>query len=659
MKHVGQKAAPYILVALALAAMAWAVSFGTLEPADFTFSNGAAIKTVDPAKATGQPEGRVLNALYEGLYRLLPSDDDPTRLVPAPAAAESHTLSKDGKTYTFKMRAAAKWSDGSPVTAHDFVFSWRRTLHPETASEYAVLLCDYVSGAEKYNSSKVETGDKVEVELNDRTDKLQLFPRGTILAGVLKKVVKPEKPKLPEGESKDAKDKKKKDLAAWRDLWTYVVEVKPTDDQGRVDWNAKGEVRRFCKKPKEGETSEKGVETCLHTLLHFDESVAIDAPDERTLVVRLKNPTPYFLDLVAFYPLYPVNPACVIKHGTPDWTQPKNIVTNGPYNLKFRRIRDRVRMVKSKTYWGAKDVQVETIDALAIKSDITNLNMYLNGQLDWTPNVPSSMIPELRKRDDFNSGPMLTIYMYRLNVNHEALSDARVRRALNMAIDKKTICEKIAKAGQTPARNFVPPIVGYTPSLGGEFNPVEARRLLAEAGFPKGEGFPTLNLLYNTLQNHRDIAQVVASNWKNHLGIDVKLRNLEWAVYLDEVTNRDFEIARGGWIGDYIDPNTFLDMWITDGPNNRTNWSNSHYDKMIISARAEVDPVKRMKIFHEAERILMQEMPVIPIYFQVSKNLVRSYVKNFQHNQQDIHPLHLLRIDPEEKRRVRQAEGFR
>ena len=653
MKHVGQKAAPYILVALALAAMAWAVSFGTLEPADFTFSNGVEIQTVDPSLATGQPEGRILNALYEGLYRMLPSDDDRTRLVPMPAAAESHILSKDGKTYTFKIRPTAKWSDGSPVTAQDFVFSWRRTLHPGTGSKYAYPIGDYVVGAGKYNLSKVDPGDKVEVELDDRPKKEQLFPRGTILSGILKEILKPKEPKYPTGKTKEDKEEKKTLEGDWKKKWTYVVEVKPSTDKGGVDWNAKGETRRFSKEP------EGDVEMCLHTLLHFDESVAIDAPDDRTFVVKLNYRTPYFLELTAFYPLYPMNPKCVLEHGTPNWTRPENIVTNGPYKLKFRRIRDRVRMVKNQWYWGADEVQLETIDAMAVKSPSTSLNMYMNGQLDWATNVPSSMVPELTKRDDFSNAPMLTIYLYRLNVNHESLSDPRVRRALNMAIDKRKICEKVTKAGQIPARNFVPPMTDYLPALGGEFDPEEAKRLLASAGYPGGKDFPALDLLYNTLDDHRDIAQVVANDWKTHLGIDVNLRNLEWGVYLNEVSNIEYEVARGGWIGDYLDPNTFLDMWITGGTNNETNWSNKKYDQLIIDARSESDPAKRMKIFHRAERILMDEMPVIPVYFQVSKNLIRPYAKNFHPNLQDIHPLHILRIDPEEKRRVLRAEGIR
>ena len=656
MHFTGRKLFPYFALLLCVAALGWAVSFGTLPPADFTFNNGTEIKTVDPAMATGQPEGRILNALFEGLYRMLPEEQDPTSLKPRPAVAESYTLSADEKTYTFKIRSSAHWSDGTPVTAHDFVFSWRRMLHPGLGSDYAGLLADNVVGAGKYHSSKVELGDKVEVELDDRPDANQLFPRGTILSGVLKELIEPEKPdfEIPAGSSQEVIDEKKDIEAKWRRRWTFVVEVKPTSADGAVDWAATGKVRRFSKDPAEG------VEKCEQTLFHFDEEVAIKAPDDHTLVMTLKNRTPYFLDLVAFYPLYPVNRKCVETHGSPNWTRAENIVSNGPYTLKFRRIRDRVRMVKNPEYWDADNVQLEIIDAMAVKSSTTNLNMYLNGQIDWATTVPSAMIPELQGRDDFNSSPMLTIYMYRLNVNHEALRDVRVRRALNMAIDKKQICEKIAKAGQIPARNFVPPgLIGYEPAYCGEHNVKEAQRLLADAGYPGGKGFPTLDILYNTSDDHRDIAQVIGRQWKENLGIDVDLRNLEWGVFLNELSNRAYQVARSGWIGDYLDPNTFLDMWVTDGPNNQTNWSNKKYDQLIADAKTEQDPTKRMKIMHDAERILMDEIPVIPIYFQVSKNMVRSYVKGFHPNLQDVHPLHLLRIDPEEKRRVLSAEGIK
>jgi oligopeptide transport system substrate-binding protein len=649
MHPLARKLFPYVALAACGAAVAWAVSFSRLPPADFTFVNGDEIKTIDPAKATGAPEGRIINALFEGLLAHMPIDVPPgpdgiVPTKPVPAAAESYTVSPDGKTYTFKIRPTARWSDDTPVTAHDFVWSWRRMLHPETASEYAYQLY-YVTGAEKYNNGEVEIGDTVEVELDDRKDRYQVFPRGTVLRGVLAEIVKPQ--------GKDA-DKKSK--------WIYVVDVrKETADK---ESGASSVVRReFCQElTAKGKTGDKGksvdkgksgdqrrVEKCLHVLADFDAHVGIRATDDHTLIVTLKNRTPYFDELAAFYPLYPVNRKCVETYGSPNWSKAENIVSNGPFSLEFRRIRDRLRLVKNPKYWNADNVQLNVIDALAVKSETTSFSMYANGQVDWATTVPTPIIPDLQKRSDFFTAPMLTTYFYRLRVTHPALKDARVRRALNMALDKQVICERILKAGQQPARSFVPPgLTGYVSPQCGKFNVAEARRLLDEAGYPGGRNLPKLEILFNTNEAHQSIAEVIQQQWNNNLGIDVELRNLEWATFLDTLQQKQYQVARSGWIGDYPDPNTFLDMFVTDGANNQTGWSNETYDKLIKDAAAESDPHKRMEILHEAETILMEELPIIPIYFYVSINMVHPRVKGFSANIQDLHPLHILSVDGDE-----------
>jgi oligopeptide transport system substrate-binding protein len=615
-----RKIFPYLVLVVGVMAMVWAASFGTLPRADFAFNNGDEIHTVDPAKATGSPEGRVINGLFEGLLRQHPLDVEPDEdgIVPlAPAThgvAESYTVSDDGRVYTFRIRPTARWSNNEPLTAHDFVWSWRRMLHPETGSQYAYQLY-YVTGAEAYNLAQVEVGARVEVELADRRDPQQLFPRGTILQGILTK-------------TDDADE-------------NFSVEVK-SGKNGEVDWDSPGTVRHFSKLSAErvGEG-----ERCHHLLPDFDSQVGIQVNADDTLVVTLNNRTPYFTDLVAFYPLYPVNRACVEKHGTPTWTKPQNIVSNGPFLLQFRRIRDRVRMVKNPLYWNAGIVELEIIDAMAISSNTTSLNMFINGQLDWATTVPNSIIPDLRDRNDFKTAPMLTTYFYRLNIERVPLDNVLVRRALNMAIDKKVIVEKVTKAGQLPARSYVPPgLPGFKSALCGEFNPQKARQLLAEAGFENGRGLPRIEILYNTSESHRDIAQVIQQDWKKNLGIDVILRNLEWGTFLDTLNETDYAVARSGWIGDYADPNTFLDMFVTGGTNNETNWGNTEYDRLIEAAGAETDMQRRLEMLHQAERILMDEMPIIPIYFYRSINLVHARVEGFSSNIQDVHPLHLLRI---------------
>ena len=640
MMQTVRKLFPYSVFFGSLLALAWAISFGNLPPADFTFVNGTEIQSVDPARVTGAPEGRIIRAIFEGLYRSLPRKGQPNELEPQPAVAESCTISDDLKTYTFQIRPTARWSDGTALTAHDFVWSWRRFLHPETASEYSFQL-HYVVNADKYTAAAVEPGDRVEIELTDRNKPAQTFPRGTILAGKLVKVQKPPRPEAtPAGNRKE----KQKLLADWRQRWIYTVEVKPMLD-GEVDWKSSGNVRDFCKISSPHLTPM--TEQCLHVLPHFESQVGIRAIDDHTLVVQLKNPTPYFLDLVAFYPLYPVNRKCVETHGTPAWTKPHNIVSNGPFVMKFRRIRDRIRLQRNSEYWNAASVQIQVIDALAVNSDTTQLNLYENNQVDWITSVPNSIIPELEDRNDLLKSPMLTTYFYRVNVSRPPFDDVRVRQALNATINKREIVNSVTRAGQIPARSFVPPgLPGYEPGLSGAFNVKAARQLLADAGYPEARGFPKIQILYNTSEGHRDIAEVVQRQWKNHLGIEVELKNLEWGVYLDAVRTGQYDIARAGWIGDYPDPNTFLDMFVTDRSTNQTGWSDSTYDELIASAAAESDPTARLDILRQAEQILMDQQPIMPIYFYVSLNMVRPYVKNFYANIQDVHPLLILQINP-------------
>jgi oligopeptide transport system substrate-binding protein len=638
MHHPARRLFPYLVLFLGAASLAWAVTFGTLPPADFAFNNGDEVKTIDPAKAEGSPEHRILEALYEGLLRQMPavselSEDELTPMAPAQGVAEfPPDVSEDGKTYTFKIRPEARWSNGRSLTADDFVWSWRRTLHPETASQYSYQL-HYLVGAQRYNEGAVEVGDHVEIEYGQRKFDLQPFPRGTMVYGVLRNIVKPP-------QEKDA------DEIDWKRTWVYEVEVKP-ERAGLIDWDSPGETQWFAKElaPKYNDSDARNVKPVRQVLIHFESEVGARAADERTLVVTLNNPTPFFHHLAAFYPLYPVNRECVETYG-PDWVKPENIVTNGPYRLEARRLRDRIRLAKSPTYWDAKNVAIEVIDAMPIKSETTALNMYLEGQLDWINTVPNTILPILKQRDDFHAAPALITYFYRLNVDRPPLDNVLVRRALNAAMNKREIVEQVTRAGQIPARSLVPPgMTGYEGAQCGEFNVKEARRLLAEAGYPGGRGLPTIEILYNTNEGHRAIAEVIQQQWKQNLGINIEMRNLEWGVYLDTVTNTQYQVARAGWISDYPDPNTFLDMWLTGGPQNNTNWSNSEYDDLIRQASMETDAQQRLKILRDAEAILMEEQPIIPIYFYVTTHMVQPRVQGFHRNVMDIHPLHVMRIE--------------
>ena len=662
MSHPVRKLFPWFAIGLGLAALAWALSMERLPPADFTYDNGNEIQTADPAKATGQPEHRVINALFEGLLRSLPPDGwqekygphENVPMTPQPAMAASYEVSPDGRTYTFTMRKDAQWSNGDPVTADDFAWSWRRTLHPETGGKYAYQLY-YLAGAQEYNTADVKEGTKVEVETPTRRYPLQAFPRGTILRGVVTKIIKPPPPKIPAGASEETKGKME---AEWKDQWIYFVRLETIRRSG---WDrakhpyAEGGLVAVSKEPAKAQPLYQGdIYRVLHVLPDFESTVGVKAVSSedpvapQKLVVTLKAPTPYFNELVAFYPYFPVNRRCVEDHGSPNWTKPENLVCNGPFTMQIRRIRDRIRFVKNPLYWDVNSVRLNVIDALVVRSETTTLNMFLNNQVDWGTQVPASMIPTIKQKlgDEFKTAPELTVYFYRMNVTRPGLDKPLVRRALNLAIDKKNICEVVTQAGDVPATAVVPPgLPDYKSPSGGEFDPQKARELLAEAGYPGGQGLPVIEIMYNDLDVHRTIAERVQQLWRQHLGIETRLRSLEWNTYLASQDKLDYMVCRAGWVGDYPDPNTFLDMWTSTSGQNQTGWKNDRFDKLIEEAGREVDPAKRRQLLHDAEQILIDECPIVPIYWRVSKNLVKPHVRGWFLNTLDVHPLSLIWVD--------------
>jgi len=654
-----RKFAPWAAILLALAAIGWAVSFGTLPPADFTFSNDTEIKTVDPAIVTGQPEGRIIRCIFEGLINW-----HPETLEPIPGVAELPEISSDGRTYTFRLRPEARWSDNTPVTAHDFVWSNRRMLHPETAAEYSYELW-YIVGARNYTTAKVEPGDAIEIELHEQPQGALPYASGVMLRGRLLRIETPDGRVLAEAKATAPEA----DLPA-DSIDTTDVAVPPSDaahaevaeeladDEDRVFVvEIDGKTERFSKGGANGTRDYKW-------LLPDFEEVGVHALDDHTLRIDLIDPTPYFTQLMGFYPLFPVNRRCVETYGYPMWTKPENIVTNGPYLLAERRIRDRIRMVKNPLYWNSEDVHFETVDALSLQSTVTALNLYMTGEVDYIPQTPATVVPELlaQERPDFTPAPYLGTYYYRLNTSRPPLDNKLVRQALNLATDKREIVEKVTRAGQIPARSFVPAAIQdympYEPGECGEYNVEKARQLLAEAGYPGGRGCPRIYILYNTHETHKAIAELLQSQWKKALGVDVALENQEWSVYQSQTRQMEYWVSRAAWIGDYVDPITFLNMFVTDGANNQTGWGNAKYDELIEATKHEVDETRRLEMFHEAEEILMEELPIIPIYFYVSLDMVRPYVKGFYPNIQDVHPIQGMSIDPAEKQRVLAEEGL-
>lgn len=506
--------------------------FGDVTPPAgnvLTFTNGAEPEGIDPGKISGQPDGRIARAIFEGL-----TTPDPRTMEPQPGMAYRWEISPDGRTYTFHLRPGLLWSDGSALTAQDFLWAWRRVLKPETASRNAGLLFPI--------------------------ENAQAFNAGTIA------------------------------------------------DERRI---------------------------------------GVAAPDDSTFVVRLAAPTSYFLFLTQYYTFEPVPRRVIEKYGA-RWTNPGNIVSNGPFLLAKWRQGDRFELVRNPRYWDAASVKLDRVVALSVDDVNTCTNLYKAGVADWNTsgNIPSQFIPYMRAFADFTSQPYQGVYFYSINVTRKPLDNVWVRRALAYALDRETIARDLLKGSRDPWGDFAPlGYPGYAKPPGQAFDPEKARACLARAGYPGGRGFPKFAILFNTSEDHRRIAEAIQSMWKRVLGVNVTLSNEEWGSYLQDATSLHYDVARRAWIGDYLDPNSFLACFRAGDGNNRTGWADRHYDGLLDQAATELDPPRRMRILAEAERYLLDQAPVIPIYMYRTSELVKPYVRGLYPTPLDTHPLKGVWID--------------
>jgi len=625
--------------AVALAAVGLTFSATRESPADLRVANGTEPKSLDPQLTTGNIESYISDALFEGLARY-----DAATVRPVPGVAESWDISPDGLHYTFHIRKNARWSDGHRLTAGDFVYAWKRLLDPSVGAEVAYLLFP-VAMAEAYNTFDEHA------------------------ATIAKKL-------LPALAALRARSPSGLDASSWQ---RFLSENKVNDPLRPLDDAALDALvtRRGGVTAAELDAFRAGLERARELLssqaaearAHFGIDRGVVARDDATLEVELHAEAPYFLQLMAHHSSFPVPRWALEKYGD-RWFLPATLVSNGPFRLERWVVNDHLRVARSTTYWGKDEVRLGSVDFVPGESQMTNLNLYLTGALDWIPDYfPKQLGPELRKRKDYYGVAGLSVYYYRINTTRPPLDDRRVRKALNLVIDRAVITEHVLSLGQLPAVTFVPPgLAGYAPAASAIRSDVaEARRLLAEAGFPGGKGFPHLGLLYNTNEDHKRVAEVVADQLRRGLGIDVTAYNQEWQSFLDTVRGLNYDIARAGWIGDYADPNTFLGSWVTGGANNETGYSSELYDRLIrfasdlrpfvadpeptLAKLKEPDPIRallgpartgapseqreargkiRMLLFREAEALLCNDdFPVIPLYFYVHAGLIRSYVRGF------------------------------
>jgi oligopeptide transport system substrate-binding protein len=493
------------------------------------YGNKAEPQDLDPHVVEGVGEHHIMSTLLEGLLA-----EDPKTLDPVPGLAERWEISPDGKVYTFHIRANAKWSNGDPVTADDFVKSYRRILTPTLGSRYSYMLHP-MKNAKAFNEGKI-------------TDPAQLGVR---------------------------------------------------------------------------------------------------AIDTRTLELTLECPTPYLLhSMASHYTWWAVHLPTIEKHGDPyrpgsKWTRPENYVGNGPFILTEWVPNSVIRVRKNTNYWDAANVKLNGVDFLPIESVDSEERSFRAGQLHRTEELPNAKIdayrkdnPQFLRIDDY-----LGNYFYRVNVTHPALRDKRVRHALSQAIDRQAIVDTVTRGGQRPAFAFTPPDTeGYTSRAQLKFDIEGAKKLLADAGYPEGKGLPPIEIHYNTSENHRVLAEAIQQMWKKNLGVDATLRNEEWKVYMDSQSTTNYMVSRAGWIGDYPDPNTFLETFLSYSGNNRTGFANPEYDRLVNAAGCANDPKARLELFQQAEALLLDELPLIPIYYYTRVYLLHPAVKNWHANYQDHHP---------------------
>ena len=670
-----------LLAALVVATVLVGFTFTSDESkdrADFTFANGSEPKSLDPHKMTGVLEGRIADALFEGLtYR---GHDD---LLPRPGAASSFEASTDGRRYVFHMREDARWTDGRPVTAHDFVYSWKRLQEPAIASEYAYLLHG-VRHAEAYNTYGAQvkalrgdpegtTSEAREGILGGLEALLRASPAGVAAARwqafaaertVRDVVIRPEEKVVVDG-----LDRRDGTL---------------TPDEGAA--LLEGFSREAARRSASLEAAR----------LHFGVDEGIFAPDAATFVVELVAFLPYFLDLTSFHAALPV-PRHAVEANPESWFRSAaTLVGNGPFRMARWDEGRVIRVVRSESYWGRADVRLRSVDILSTDNNQTAWSLYQTGDADWLPgNYPADLIDMLKRRPDFHATPSISTYFYRVNTTRKPFDDPRVRLALAKSIDRALLVETVTRKGEPIALTISPPGTGggYEPPPSRmDFDPAAARAELAKAGYPEGRGFPKIALLYNTNEGHKKYAEFVTSQWRTHLKIDATAFNSEWKAYLQKQTLLDYEVCRAGWVADYNDPNTFLDMWVTKGGNNNTGWGDPFYDRLVnlasdpFRALADADALVgrcrekertkrlldrlraapdgeeriaaakalRFQLLREAEAILVQDaFPFIPIYFYVNTSLVSPRVENFRtslkmpdgttvDNLQDLHPFREL-----------------
>ncbi|HEY6196745.1 MAG TPA: peptide ABC transporter substrate-binding protein [Candidatus Eisenbacteria bacterium] len=378
-----------------------------------------------------------------------------------------------------------------------------------------------------------------------------------------------------------------------------------------------------------------------------DSRLGLAAPDDSTFVVTLATPTAYFLFLTNYYTFVPV-PRHVVEAWGPRWTLPEHLVGNGAFRWTYWRQNDRYEFVRSPGYWDHANVRLDRIVAYTVDDLNTSTNLYESGAIDWNPSnyIPSQYLPFMKGYADFRTGRYQATYFYSVNVTRPPLDNVWVRRALDLAIDRVAISRDLLKGSREPWGRITPEgYPGYVGPRQVTYDPARARDCLARAGYPGGRGFPRLSILFNTSEDHRRIAEAIQAMWKRDLGIHVELANQEWGSYMQATTTLHYDIARRSWIGDYLDPNSFLQLLVSGDGNNRAGFSDPRYDALVRRAAGTLDPARRFATLAEAESLVLDQAVYLPIYHYSTSELVKPWVRGIYQTALDVHPLTHVWID--------------
>ena len=644
----GRKTARLLTLALAAALLAAGCAqrdhrgqfFGQIEPPQgqvLRYISGSEPETLDPQMSTGQPEARLDIALYEGLVEY-----HPKTMEAIPGIAERWTIDEDASEYVFFLRRNAKFTNGEPITARDFVYSFRRGLRPALASRTAYLAYD-IKYAEAFNSGGAFVRDP-------RTGRFLLAAEAP-QAGPDGAQVQPASTAPPDEEAlfKAELLKKGEDAAPDTPFHKFLHSperlVVPADEADRA--------KALKAAPKLAALVE-GKEFVPVK----EEDIGVEAVDDYTLRVSLRQPAPYFLGLLPHQFFRAIHGPTVERFGV-NWTKPGNIVSSGTHMLLEHKPYNQVVVVKNPQYWDAAAVRLEKIIFYPLEDNTTMMNLYKAGDVDATYNhtVPASWLKSgVRYVKDYMDAPENVSEFYAINTTRPPMNDVRVRKAFNMAIDKAALADYRVTA--KPNYSLVPTIFQKYPRPKGDpFDPEKARRLLAEAGYRGADGqfdpskFPVseVEFNYNTNESNRQVAEFIQAQWKQNLRLTIALRNTEWKTFLPMRSALEYKgFARSGWVGDYMDPYTYLSLYIVkEGGANGTGWWDPKYNKMLEDANRETDEMKRLAMLAKAEEYLLEHQPILTLVIPATSWMKKPYVKGLYPNPGTLHPWKYVYIEPD------------